>query len=250
VAINSPSPRFRAAEMGCRLMAVAALCAGGLGCQMMSQGQNSEGVRLFEQGHYHAAAQRFHQAIQTDANNADSYYNLAATHHRLGKLYQRPTDLQQAESYYHQCLDKNPDHVDCRRGLAVLLVEQGRGQDALRLLENWVQRSPALPDAKIELARLYEEFGDRDAAKTQLVEALVISPDNPRALAALGHLREQAGDYAQAVADYQRSLSLNRFQPQIAARVASLQAAGYGLAPPAPAPAGTRLVAQPNALPR
>ena len=49
-----------------------------------------------------------------------------------------------------------------------------------------------------------------------------------RALAALGKLREESGDPVQALANYQRSLGFNRNQPEVAARVAALQAVGIG----------------------
>jgi hypothetical protein len=38
-------------------------------------------------------------------------------------------------------------------------------------------------------------------------------------------LRDQSGDHMQALANYQRSLNENRFQPEVAARVAQLQGA-------------------------
>ena len=94
-----------------------------------------------------------------------------------------------------------------------------RRQTALR---NWVASNPQLADARIELARLHEEFGDLETAKQHLTEALQLDQHNSRAWNALGHLREQSGDYVQALANYQRSLDLNRFQPEIAERVAAL----------------------------
>jgi tetratricopeptide (TPR) repeat protein len=216
------------------------------GCGWVAHSQNVSGVALFEGGNYPAAAQRFQQAIETDPNDADGYYNLAATYHRLGKLNHNPADSQQAENYYHQCLDKNPDHTDCYRGLAVLLVEQGRPEDAFSLLQRWVERSPSSPEPKIELARLFQEFGDKEAAKSHLQDALALTPDNPRALAALGKLKEESGDTAQAMAIYQRSLAANRFQPQLEARVASMQSAG-GVSPVVTPPDGTRTVTAPTA---
>jgi Flp pilus assembly protein TadD len=131
--------------------------------------ENAEGVRLYQQGYYQGAMQRFQQALQSDPNNADCYYNLAATYHRLGDLHHQKSDLGQAESLYHQCLDHNPNHQDCYRGLAVLLTTQSRTQDAMKLLEGWSERSPSLPGPKIELARLYEESGDRESAKQRLM---------------------------------------------------------------------------------
>jgi tetratricopeptide (TPR) repeat protein len=125
--------------------------------------------------------------------------------------------------------------------LAVLLSETGRQDASYRLLEGWAARSPQLADPRIELARLLEESNNVDQASSRLVEALAIDPHNSRALTALGRLREVSGDRAQALANYQRSLSVNRFQPEISARVAALQAAGAGL------PASPLIATQPSA---
>lgn len=220
------------------------------GCQQFaSQGLNVEGTRLHQQGNYDAARGRFEQAIANDPNNADGYYNLAATYHRMAKLNGREADYQQAENLYNQCLDRDPNHIDCYRGLAVLLTETGRSDKALKLMEYWATKSPTLADPKIEMARLLEEFGDRETAKTRLVEALASEPNNARALTALGKLREESGETAQALQDYQRSLTINRFQPDVATRVAALQSALGGARPLAPA-ADTRLVNQRTELQR
>ncbi len=106
-----------------------------------------------------------------------------------------------------------------------------------------MQRQPALADAKIELARLDDEFGNRGAAQEQLVEALAVDPRNARALTALGKIREDAGDKAQALANYQQSLCQDDRQPHVAARVAALQ--GRAVAPTSVGPLtveqGTRM---------
>jgi tetratricopeptide (TPR) repeat protein len=189
---------------------------------------------------------QFQEATYNDPNNADGYYNLAAAYHRTGKLEHCQSDLKQAESYYNQCLDRNPNHVDCYRGLAVMLAEQGRSEESFRLVEGWVQRQPCLAEAKIELARLNDEFGNRQAATEQLLAAIEVQPDNARALSALGKIREDAGDKAQALANYQRSLSQDNRQPQVVARVTALQgvpaAAGAAGTPSAPTvEMGTRM---------
>jgi len=218
------------------------LLGGNSGCQVLSDTQNSEGARMFEQAYYQGAQQRFQQAIQSDPNNPDAYYNLARTYHQLGKLHGQKSDLQQAESYYHQCLDHDPNHQDCYRGLAVLLTEQSRSGDAFKLVEGWAARNPSSPAPRIELARLHEESGNRDAAKSSLIEAVAADPVNARALAALGKLREDAGDTAQALANYQRSLSVDPNQPQVASRIGALSPAVTPMLTPT---AGTRMVTVP-----
>jgi tetratricopeptide (TPR) repeat protein len=215
------------------------------GCSnMTSQSLNSEGVRLYQNGNYIQAAEQFQRAIASNPKHADGYYNLASALHKNGKLYNRQEDLQQAEQLYNQCLDYNPNHTECYRGLAVLLTETDRQDAAFRLLEGWAARNPQKADPQIELARVLEETNNLPQASSRLVEALAIEPRNSRALTALGRLREVSGDPQQALANYQRSLAINRFQPAIAARVASLQAATSATSPLITPPNGTRTVQQ------
>jgi tetratricopeptide (TPR) repeat protein len=240
----APSSAAAARPLAGSLVLCALVAAG---CnQMNSQALNSEGVRLYQLGNYQQAADQFQRAIASDPKSATSYYNLAAALHKTGKLAGRPQDLAQAERLYNQCLEHDPNHSECYRGLAVLLGETGRQDAAYRLLEGWAARSPQLADPRIELARLLEESSNSEQASARLVEALAIDPHNSRALTALGRLREVSGDRAQALANYQRSLSVNRFQPEIAARVAALQAAGAGLpaSPLVTPPGGTRTAEQ------
>lgn len=207
----------------CGLIGSAILLAS-TGCgNFAARGMNAEGVRLFQQSNYQGAMMQFQQAIYSDPANADAYYNLAATYHKVGKQENRKEDLDQAEAYYNQCLDRDPNHSDCYRALAVLLVEENRNDEAFRLLEGWVGRSPGCADARIELARIWEEFGDKRQARERLAEALHIDPNNSRALTAMGRIWEEMGEPDKALVDYQRSLWLNRFQPEVETRVAALQ---------------------------
>ena len=213
-------PFYRRCGLTVALTGLGALAAAGC-TQMTSQGLNSEGVRLYQLGNYQQAADHFQRTIASDPRSGTSYYNLAASLHKSGKLTGRTEDLAQAERLYNQCLEYDPNHAECYRGLAVLLAETGRQDAAFRLLEGWAARSPQLADPRIELARLWEETNNLDQASSQLVEALAIDPHNSRALTALGRLREVSGDRAQALANYQRSLAINRFQPEVATRVAA-----------------------------
>ncbi len=198
------------------------------GCRMVADGQNIEGVRLQQQGQHQAALQQFQQAITSEPTNADGYYNMAATYHRMGTLQKDQKQLDQAETLYNQCLDLNEDHVDCRRGLAVLLKETNRSDRAFNLMKNWANSSPQLADARVELARLYEESGDFETAKLHLNKAILLDQHNSRAWAALGNIREQLGDTQQALANYYRSYNLNSFQPGVAQRIASLSGTAVG----------------------
>lgn len=208
-----------------RIVLVATVVVSATGCQMFADGQNIEGVRLQQQGQSQAALQNFQQAITQDPTNADAYYNMAATYHRLGLQQNDQRALDQAETLYNQCLDLDENHVDCRRGLAVLLTDTDRSDRAFNLMKNWANSSPESAEARVELARLYQEAGDFETAKLHLNKAILLDQHNSRAWAALGSIREQLGDTQQALANYQRSYNLNSFQPAIAQRIASLSAA-------------------------
>lgn len=202
------------------MLAVAGGCA-----NLTPKGLNGEGVGLFNQGRHQEAIARFERAVSLFPNDADGYYNLAACYHRLGTMTGDRNHFDQAEYYYNRCLDLNDNLRDCYRGLAVLLAEQQRRQEAYRLLEGWAERNPGSPDPKIELARLSEELGDLHSSKNYLIEALSVDPKNPRALAALGHVRERSGELVQALHNYRQSLRYDPFQPEVVTRVASLQMA-------------------------
>ncbi len=81
------------------------------GCQMAANGYNVEGVRLNQQGNYQAALAKFQKAVKNDPKNADAYYNMAATYHRIAKTNNDPNMMTQAEFLYLQCLDRAPIHV-------------------------------------------------------------------------------------------------------------------------------------------
>lgn len=192
------------------------------GCRWGSVGQNGLGLQLYQQGKYPEALQQFELARQSDPTNPDSYYNLASTYARLGQAQKDAKMLEQAEVLYNQCLELSPNHVECYRGLAVLLAETNRSDKAFTLMQNWVKSNPTLADARVELSRLQSEFGQTKQAQQTLDEALAMDPNNARAWAARGKLREDAGDVMQAVQNYQQSLALNSLQPDLYQRVAAL----------------------------
>lgn len=192
------------------------------GCRIGSMGQNTVGVQLYQQGRYAEALQHFQAAQSTDPSNSDTYYNLASVYHKMGVAQKDAKLIEQAESLYHQCLDIQPNHVDCHRSLAVLLAESSRPDAAMRLLKNWSIKNPQMPDPRIELARLHQEMGQTKVAEQYLDEALAMNPNDSRVWAHRGQLREASGDLNQALYNYQQSLAINTIQPELYQKVAAL----------------------------
>jgi len=231
---------FRTVEVCCAVAVGGLLCLLACGCGGLTRNDNADGVQLYQQGNYLGAVNHFQQALAKQPGNADCFYNLGATYHQQAKLFGRPADLQTAEQYYHLCLARNPNHEACQRGLAVLMVEENRRDEAMAQLEQWAQRQPGSPNPQIEMARLCQEHGDLREAENHLIDSLAIDPNNSRALVALGQIRETEGELSQALANYSRALAIDPKQPTVAARAATLSAAQSGAA---------RLAAMPSAAP-
>lgn len=218
VSVNRFPPILRAAAL---LLATAPLLTSA-GCQSSASGKNALGAQLYQQGQYTAALQQFQQVVSEDPSNADGYYNLAATTHRLAKQRKDESLFGNAESLYNQCLDHDPNHVECHRGLAVLLMDTGRPDRAFAFMKNWAGQNPTSAEPRIELARLYEEAGEPTTALRYLEDAVQQDASNSRAWLALAQLRESSGDLPQALQNYQRALALNNNQPMVAQRVSAI----------------------------
>jgi tetratricopeptide (TPR) repeat protein len=210
------APRFTAA--GLVLFALAAS-----GCGAWTHRQNALGVEQYQQGQYQAALKHFQEAVAANPNIAESYYNLGATYHRMGNVDHSQPELAQAERYYNQSLDHDPAYRPAYRGLAVLLAQTNRTEQAFHLLEDWNGRYPTASAPKVELARLSQEYGKRDQAHEYLLQAVNANPNDAQALSALGQMQEQEGNASQALANYRRSLNLNSMQPDLVARANAIQ---------------------------
>ena len=206
-----------------RLGAIAVTALAAAGCGAVAQNQNASGVRQFQSGQFAQAQASFFQAANSNPDGADAYYNLAALHHRVGKLQNSPNDLRQAETYYQMALARNGRHAAANRGLSVLLADQGRGEEAFQLLANWAAKDFRDVAPRMELARLAEEFKRADLAEQHLNTALALRPGYAPALNALGRLRESAGQYDLAAAIYSQSLNVNPGQPIVSQRLAQIQ---------------------------
>ncbi len=194
----------------------------GVGCNATTQRQNIAGRAAFERGQHAQAINAFQQVLNKDPKNADAYYNLAACYYDMGKTKQSQQFVDQAEQLYRQAISHNGQHVDAHRGLVGLLIETNREKYAFDLLESWRQRSPQTTAPLIELARVYQEYGDNTRATDLLADALKIDGRSTRALKAMGHIREIQGQNQLALDNYTRALQINQLDQNAAAKVAAL----------------------------
>ena len=195
----------------------------GTGCRMRANQQNLNGIQAYQAGQITQAINQFQNVLVTDPNNSDALYNLAVSYVTLGKQNRNQTWLDQAEQLYRQAIVNNQQHVDAHRGLSALLIETGREKSAFELLDGWRLRNPGNSDPLIELARLYQEYGDNRRASDLLADALKLNSNNTRALKALGHVREAQGEYQLALENYLNVMRIDPSQTDVANRAAAIQ---------------------------
>lgn len=201
---------------------VIALCALP-GCNIGAQRHNAIGRQALEQGQFTTAVNEFQAALNQDPKNANAYYNLGASYYALGKKTKNPQTKQQAEQLYRKAISIDDQHVDAHRGLAALLIETDREKYAFDLMNTWKNRYPTSTEPIVELARLYQEYGDNRRATDLLVDALKLDPNDVRTLKAMGHVREIQGQTHLALDNYIRALQIDPNQPAVATHVATLQ---------------------------
>lgn len=193
------------------------------GCNYAAQQRNIAGRQAYEMGQYSNAVNEFQRALKTNPRDADAYYNLGATYYAMGKQYQNPQYTSQSEQLFRQAISLDDKHVDAHRYLAAVLIESGQEKYAFDLLNAWRARYPNSADPAIELARLYQEYGDNRRATDYLADALRVDSGNIRALKAMGYVREQQGDLQLALQNYYRVMQLDSRQTDVAQAVNRLQ---------------------------
>lgn len=208
--------RFRVpAACPCALVLFGVLVVAG--CNPMAAWTNNQsGKAFYRAGRYAEAREEFRRATADSPRNPDYFHNYATASRQAG-------DPVAAESAYRQALALDPAHQPSYHGLAVTYLDTGRTAEAQSLLSNWVATQPYSERPYIEMAWLQQEMGDLTGAERSLAQALQIRPNHPLAMANLGHVYEQTGRSQLALAAYQRSLTADWNQPQVAGRISQLQ---------------------------
>lgn len=121
-----------------------------------------------------------------------------------------PPDLAGAEARFRAALASDPEYVEARCALGELLRSTGRREEAIDVFAALlVKRPAAMPAAAWRLGgMLFWEGGKKDeaiASFTRLVEA---EPANPVAYRQLGKVQAAAGRPRDAIATWERGLSL------------------------------------------
>jgi Flp pilus assembly protein TadD len=96
--------------------------------------------------------------------------------------------------------------IDYDRALG--LLEQGRLEEGVAVLETVAGQAPNLSAPQIDLGVAYHRLGDLEAAEKHLVKALEINPRHPIALNELGIVYRKTARFAEARQNYEAALDV------------------------------------------
>jgi tetratricopeptide (TPR) repeat protein len=158
--------------------------------------QNFLGIIEAEDGQRTAAEGRFREAVRLDARYTDAYLN-------LGRLYQERAARDsgapaQALAAYEAVLRYEPTHAEANFQAATLLQATGDSMRALQRLQRMPPEAQRKLNARLLLARLYEDEGSLDRARTVLDEAATAQP-TVELLVELARLASLQKDYQGAL---------------------------------------------------
>ena len=127
----------------------------------------------------------------------------ALSHHQAGRLAE-------AEGFYQQILQREPNHADALHLLGVIAYQVRQYDTAAQLIERAITVNSADPAYHVNLGSVRQDQGAWQAAIGHYRQALALKPDYPEAHNNLGNVLLARGEYAGAIASYQDAL---RYRP-------------------------------------
>ena len=173
------------------------------------------GRLLYQQGDLDGSLKHLQRAAAAVPNLRPTHALLAEIHKRRKEhadeerelaLLEDSRDLDWPDPYKDE-LNAVRVGVDAKLERADRLVQQGRMDEALRVLMAAVQEAPDSCTARLQLARGLMRTGNTARAEEQLRAALRLEPDLFEVLAELGVLLQKRGAYREAADCYERVLA-------------------------------------------
>jgi putative PEP-CTERM system TPR-repeat lipoprotein len=170
-----------------------------------------------DQNRLDAARSRLAAWIKDNPKDAEACYYLGAAERRAGR---------QKEALEAWARGEAADRRDPRSSMARvdLLLEQRRGDEALKAARAMAANVPGAVPVQQALARVYQSLGQRDGARSALKEALKLAGFDPEPIVQTGRMMLAIGDVDGA--DYAASKALQAQPADLGALLLVAEVAG------------------------
>jgi Flp pilus assembly protein TadD len=147
------------------------------------------------------SAKRFvHNASPAKRAEADTKLTLAQVHEQEGQF-------KKAEDLYRELHQLDPDNSFVCHHLGVVMIELGRDEEGLFMIEQANLLKPDSPEILNDLGYAYLLQGEIDQAEAILQQAYELNPDDDRTLSNLALAIGYAGRYDEALALYRETMT-------------------------------------------
>ena len=171
----------------------------------------NEGVAASAAGDFDAAIAKFTEALATNAQCSDCYYN-------IGVAYTDKKDLDKAEEAFNKANGIKPS-AEAYNGLVNVYTRQRKVDEAAAAGKKAAELTPttlgsaANPDATYNQGVVAFNSGDMAEAKKQFEATVAAKPDHAEAHYQLGNVFVGAGNFADAVKEFETYLKLTPAGP-------------------------------------
>jgi tetratricopeptide (TPR) repeat protein len=150
------------------------------------------------------------ESALADARRAVQEFPESAVIMHLLAVAQSKNDLQdEARESFHKSIRLDPTIPQNYYDLALLDMQTGDYDEAVRMLQNFLGISPRNAKALLMLGIAYRKQGNDELAIRQLKQALAITPGLPLAHYNLGKIHASQGNNESALDEYREELGVN-----------------------------------------
>src|SRR5580698_4498626 len=119
---------------------------------------------------------------------------------------------------------QRPGEVNCLWLLGAALLDQGRTEDSIAMLERVLASTPGFAEPRVDLARALRRAGRAGDARLEVRQVLEASPHHHRAWLAYGDVLVDLGQYEDARVAFERAGLTDPQRAQIESATAALTA--------------------------
>ena len=133
----------------------------------------------------------------------------AASHYQLGVAAWRNGDRDSAVSEFHAAIAEDSTRLPPRLNLSRVLIEQGKGKDAIAELQEVLALDSTSVSAFRLLGRAHDVLGETDSAVAAYHRALVLNEQDGWSMNNLALVELKRGNYAEALRVAARAVELS-----------------------------------------
>ena len=172
-----------------------------MSCYLQALKHQSHPELYFRLGHLYQKQQQWQQATSCYKKTTQQVVNHAAAYHELGEVHSQQQQWSEAIAAYRKAIEYNPDFSWSYNNLGYALIQLDFWSEAIPVYQQAVKLNPSFPWSHYNLAEAEGKLQQWDRAIEHYQQVVQLQPDLPK-------VQQKLGDalYRRSQADRQRAL--------------------------------------------